>query len=410
MHLSRTLTAAALAAGLLAAPALAGTLVFNTDTSDPQPKAAFEAAVKQFEAENPGVTVQMNVYDHESYKSSIRNWLTSAPPDVALWYSGARMRQFVTPGLLEDVSALFTPEARGQFAPKVLDTVTVDGKQWGVPYSYYQWGLFARTDLLKKAGVGEIKTWDDLLGACDKLRAAGIEPVDLGSKDLWPTAGWFDYIDLRLNGYEFHTQLTEGRVSWQDPKVRAVFAHWKQLLDHQCFIKNHTSLSWQESQSLMYQGKAGMMLIGNYFTQGMPADAAANIGFMTFPTIAPGVAQAEEAPIESINIPAGAKNKADAMKLLAFMMRADVQASVNKTLRQLPTNTQAQVSDDRFLKAGAAQLDAAAHLTQFLDRDTSEDLATVAMKGFQEFMVKPDRLDAVLATIERARKRIYASN
>lgn len=410
MPITRTLMATALAAGLLAAPAVAGTLVFNTDTSDPQPKAAFEAVVKQFEAENPGITVKMNVYDHESYKSSIRNWLTSAPPDVALWYSGARMRQFVAPGLLEDVSALFTPEARGQFAPKVLDTVTVEGKQFGVPYSYYQWGIFARTDLLQKAGVGEIKTWDDLLGACDKLRAAGVEPVDLGSKDLWPTAGWFDYIDLRLNGYEFHTQLTEGKVSWQDPKVRDVFAHWKQLLDHQCFIKNHTSLSWQESQSLMYQGKAGMMLIGNYFTQGMPADAAANISFLTFPAIIPGVAVTEEAPIESINIPAGAKNKADAMKLLAFMMRADVQTTVNKTLRQLPTNTQAQVSDDRFLKAGAAQLDAAAHLTQFLDRDTSEDLATVAMKGFQEFMVKPERLDAVLATIERARKRIYASN
>ena len=410
MPITRTLTAAALAAGLLAAPAMAGTLVFNTDTSDPQPKAAFEAVVKQFEAENPGVTVKMNIYDHESYKSSIRNWLTSAPPDVALWYSGARMRQFVTPGLLEDVSALFTPEARGQFAPKVLDTVTVEGKQFGVPYSYYQWGIFARTDLLQKAGVGEIKTWDDLLGACDKLRAAGVEPVDLGSKDLWPTAGWFDYIDLRLNGYEFHTQLTEGRVSWQDPKVRDVFAHWKQLLDHQCFIKNHTSLSWQESQSLMYQGKAGMMLIGNFITQGMPADAAANMGFLTFPIITPGVAEAEEAPIESINIPAGAKNKPDAMKLLAFMMRADVQTTVNKTLRQLPTNTKATVSDDRFLKAGAAQLDRAAHLTQFLDRDTSEDLATVAMKGFQEFMVKPERLDAVLATIERARKRIYASN
>jgi multiple sugar transport system substrate-binding protein len=46
-------------------------------------------------------------------------------------------------------------------------------------------------------------------------------------------------------------------------------------------------------------------------------------------------------------------------------------------------------------------------LTQYFDRDTSEDLATIAMKGFQEFMMFPDRLDAVLETIERARKRIY---
>ena len=405
-------------AGLLAtvglafagAPAGAGTIVFNTDTSDPKPKAAFEAVVQKFEAENPGVTVKMNIYDHESYKSSIRNWLTSAPPDVALWYSGERMRQFVAPGLLEDVSALYTPDLKSQFSPKVLDTVTIDGKQWGVPYSYYQWGLYARTDLMRKAGVDDIKTWDDLIGACDKLRAAGVEPIDLGSKDLWPTAGWFDYIDLRLNGYDFHMQLMSGKTSWEDPKVRAVFAQWKQLLDHKCFVKNHTSLSWQESQSLLYQGKAGMMLIGNFITQGMPADAAPNMGYYTFPTITAGVPASEEAPTESIHIPAGAKNKPDAMKFLAFMMRADVQAMVNDAERQLPANGTAAVADDRFLKAGDTQLKAAAHLTQFLDRDTSEDLATVAMKGFQEFMVKPDRLDSVLSGIERARKRIYAAN
>jgi hypothetical protein len=31
------------------------------------------------------------------------------------------------------------------------------------------------------------------------------------------------------------------------------------------------------------------------------------------------------------------------------------------------------------------------------------------MKGFQEFMLRPDRLEAILATIERARARIYGS-
>ena len=410
MHLTRRIAAAVLVTVLLAVPAMAGTIVLNADASEPRAKATFEALVKQFEGENPGTTVKLNVYDRESYKSSIRNWMTSAPPDVVLWYSGNRMRQFVTPGLLADVSALYTPEMRAQFPANVLETVTADGKQWGVPYSYYQWGIFYRTDLLQKAGVGEIKTWDDLLGACDKLKAAGVEPINLGSKDLWPTAGWFDYINLRLNGYDFHSQLTSGQASWEDPRVRAVFEHWKQLLDRQCFIKNHTSLSWQESQSLLYQGRAGMMLIGNFFTQGIPADAAANMGFMTFPTIAAGVPRTEEAPIESIHIPAGAKNKADAMRFLAFMMRADVQSTANETLNQLPANKEAKVRDDRFLKAGEAQLAGAAHLTQFLDRDANEDLATVAMKGFQEFMVRPDRLNNVLATIERARKRIHTPN
>ena len=52
---------------------------------------------------------------------------------------------------------------------------------------------------------------------------------------------------------------------------------------------------------------------------------------------------------------------------------------------------------------GRELLRSADGLSQFFDRDTSEDLATVAMKGFQEFMLHPQRADAVLPAIERAR-------
>ena len=407
MGLSR-LAAACAAAFFAVSPAWASTLVLNADASEPGAKAAFEWVAKHFEQANPGVTVKLNIYDRESYKQSIRNWLTSAPPDVVLWYSGERMRQFSSPGLLLDVSDLWTAKAKQEFGSAV-DLVTDHGKQYGVPYSYYQWGLYFRRDLLDKAGVQPIKTWDDLLNACTKLRAQGVEPVALGSKELWTTAGWFDYLDLRVNGYQFHMQLMAGKASWQDPKVKAVFARWKEMLDKDCFVRNHTSLTWQESQTLLYQGKSAMMLIGNFITQGFPPEIAPKMDFAPFPQVAAGVADAEEAPMQSIHIPAGAKNKDDARKMLAFMMRADVQAEVNRDFKQIPANKEAPVPDDRFLQAGEKLLASAAYLTQFLDRDTSEDLANVAMKGFQEFMVKPNRLDSVLANIERARARIYGS-
>jgi len=186
----RALVQAACAAAIaLPLTAHAGTLVFNADTSDPAPKASFEAVIKMFETAHPDINVKYNVYDHESYKSSIRNWLTSEPPDVALWYSGERLRQFTDSGLLLDISHLWSADAKAQFSSTVLDSVTTGGKQYAVPYSYYQWGLYYRQDLLDKAGVTPITQWDDLLAACDKLKAAGIEPIDIGSKDLWPTAG-----------------------------------------------------------------------------------------------------------------------------------------------------------------------------------------------------------------------------
>ena len=402
--------AGALALALAAAPlaARADSITVNADTSGAQPKAAFQAAVKQFEAANPDTQVVLNVYDHESYKQSLPNWLTSAPPDVVLWYTGTRMRQFVQPGLLADVSALWTAPMKQAFGATAVGLVTDDGKQYAVPYTQYQYGLYYRGDILKKAGVGPIKSWDDLVGACDKLNAIGVAPIDIGSKDLWPTAAWFDYLDLRINGYAAHMALMSGKSSYLDAKVRDVFAHWKQLLDHKCFVPNHAELSMQESQAVLFQGRAAMMLIGNFITENFSPEMQEVMQFEPFPVITPGVADAEEAPMDSVSIPQGAKNKAGAMKFLAFMMQPDVQTLINRYEKQIPANEQAQVLDDRFLVEGRKLLESSPDHAQFFDRDTNEALATLAMKGFQEFMVQPARLDHILADIERARLRIYA--
>ena len=410
VRLLSALAVAALGAGLaISAPALADSLTVNADTSDAQPKAAFQEAVHRFQVANPGTQVTLNVYDHESYKQSIRNWLTSAPPDVVLWYTGTRMRQFVQPGLLADVSALWTAPMKQAFGSTAVDLVTDGGHQYAVPYTQYQYGLYYRSDLLQKAGVGPIATWDDLLGACDKLDAAGLSPIALGSKDLWPTAAWFDYLDLRINGYASHMKLMSGQMSYTDPKVRDVFAHWKQLLDHKCFNANHTELSMQESQPLLYQGRAGMTLMGNFITENFSPDMQKVMKFEPFPQITASVARAEDAPMDSVSIPQGAKNKAAAMKFLAFMMQPDIQSMINAYEKQIPANGQAKLIDDHFLVEGRALLAATPDHAQFFDRDTNEALATLAMKGFQEFMVRPARLDRILANIDRERVRIYAT-
>jgi multiple sugar transport system substrate-binding protein len=391
-----------------ASSAAAGTLVINTNTSDPAPRMAWGEVVQAFERDHPEIDVKFNVYDHESYKKSIRNWLTSAPPDIVFWNVGHRMRQFVTPGLLEDVSDLFTPERRSEFGEAAIDLVSVDGAQFGVPFSQYQIGLYYRGDLLAQAGIAEAPgDWAELVAACDKLKALGIAPIVIGSRDLWPTAGWFDYLDLRINGHAFHRSVMDGRVPFTDARIRAVFAKWRELLDRGCFVKNHASLSWQESQALLYQGKGAMMLIGNFIVANFPADLRDKMDFAPFPVIDPAVGRFEDAPMNSVHIPARAKNKADARTFLAYVMRADVQERIAAATLTIPVNSRSAVAEDRFLQKGRELLAGAEGLMQYFDRDTSEDLATVAMKGFQEFMIDPDRLEAVIDSIERARKRIY---
>jgi len=391
-----------------AGEAAAGTLVINANTSDPAPRAAWEAVVADFQRDNPGVEVKLNVYDHESYKKAIRNWLTGASPDVVFWFAGNRMREFVLRKLFDDVSDLFTEGVRASVPRAGIDLISVDERQYGVPYSYYQIGLYFRRDLLDRAGVREAPgTWAELIETCRSLKAEGLEPFAIGSKDLWPTAAWFDYLNLRTNGHAFHMALTRGEVAYTDERVRAVFARWRELLDLGCFAKNHASLSWQESQALLYQGRAAMMLIGNYIVPNFPAEVRDRMDFVAFPAMHYAAGRFEEAPTNSVHIPAAARNKDDARRFLAYVLRADVQERINRALLLLPVNLNSAVPDDRFLKKGQALLANAEALSQFFDRDANEDLATIAMKGFQEFMINPDRLDAVLEGIERARLRIY---
>jgi multiple sugar transport system substrate-binding protein len=151
------------------------------------------------------------------------------------------------------------------------------------------------------------------------------------------------------------------------------------------------------------------MLIGNYIVRNFPQDVRDKIEFMPFPEIRRGIGRYEDAPMNTIHVPAGARNKADAKRFLAFVLRPDVQEALNRDMLQIPVNLRAAVVDERFIRQGRELLARADGLAQYFDRDTSDDLANIAMKGFQEFMLYPDRVDAILQAIERARSRIYGT-
>ena len=409
MTFIRTLTGAALAAALLASSAWAGEIILNSDQSDPAPKKAMEELIADFQKAHPDITVKWNNFDHEGYKSAIRNFLTADAPDVAAWYAGNRMEPFVKAGLFEDVSDVWEKNGLNDQLKSASASLTIDGKKWGVPYTYYQWGIYYRADIFKDNGIEPPKTWADLLAASEKLKAAGVTPFAIGTKALWPTGGWFDYLDLRVNGYEFHMDLTAGKVPYTDPKVKAVFEKWGELVKAGYFLENHAAIDWQDAIPQFVQGKAAMYLMGNFAVAPMKDGGLKEeqIGFLQFPEITPGIPMAEEAPTDTFHIPSGAKNKDDAKVFLAYLASPEAQARMNATLGQLPVNNQAAKPADKFLEAGFDMLSKAYALAQFYDRDAKAEMAKAGMEGFQEFMVKPDNLDKILERLEKVRQQVY---
>ena len=406
----KTLAPLLVGASLLATQAFAGELVINTDTSDPAPKAAFAAVIEGFEKENPDVSVTWNLFDHEGYKTSIRNFLTADAPDLANWYAGNRMLPYVNAGLFEPVDDVWEENGLNDSLASAAASMTIDGKKWGVPYTYYQWGVYYRKDIFEQNGIAVPSNWDEFMAAGEALKAAGVTPITIGTKYLWTAAGVFDYLNLRTNGYDFHMALTKGEIAWTDDRVRATMNNWKQLVEAGFFLENHAAFSWQEALAPMVQGDAAMYVMGNFavpplLEAGLTSD---QLGFFQFPVINPDIPLAEEAPTDTVHIPANAKNKADAKRFLAYLARADVQTEINATLGQLPINSGSSVADDKFLQAGYNMLSSTTGgIAQFFDRDAPAEMASAGMEGFQEFMVKPERMDKILERLEKVRGKVY---
>ncbi|MBE0412221.1 extracellular solute-binding protein [Yoonia sp.] len=419
MHsILKTSFAACVAAGIAASGAsaaghsLSGDLVIFSDMSNPAPRAVMEGMVERFGEMHPDLNIALTVIDREAYKTQIRNFLTANAPDVANWYAANRMLPYVEAGLFEDISDLW----EGQISEDLASTkgaLTIDDKQYGVPYTYYQWGVYYRKDIFDDLGLSEPTTWEEELANCQTLLDNGVKCYTIGTKFLWTAGGWFDYLNMRTNGYDFHARLTNGEESWQSDEVRATFANWRELIDMGAFIDDHQTYSWQEALPFMANGQAASYLMGNFAVAPLRDSGLddSKLDFYQFVEITPGIAKGEDAPTDTFHIPTGAKNKDAAREFLRFVVSADNQTLINngENLGQLPVNANSSVDDDKFLQQGFDMLSnkAPGGIAQFFDRDAPAEMAAVAMEGFQEFMVFPDNLEDVLDRLEAAREDIY---
>jgi len=392
---------------------LSGTLTIFSDMSNPAPRAVMEDMAARFDAMHPDLEVALTVIDREAYKTQIRNFLTANPPDVANWYAANRMRPYVDAGLFEDVSDLWMEPEIAENLASTKGAMTLDGKQWGVPYTYYQWGVYYREDIYDELGLEEPQTFEEMKANCQAILDSGRKCYTIGTKFLWTAAGWFDYLNMRTNGYDFHMALANGEVEWTDERVRATFANWRDLIDMGAYVDNHQTYSWQEALPFMVQGDAAAYLMGNFAVAPLREGGLSDdqLGFYQFPAIDPDVALAEDAPTDTFHIPANAENKEAARAFLRFVVSAENQTTINAgdALGQLPVNASASIDDDEFLAEGFAMLssNSPGGIAQFFDRDAPAEMAQAAMQGFQEFMVRPDQLDRILERLERTRQRVY---
>jgi ABC-type glycerol-3-phosphate transport system substrate-binding protein len=387
-----------------------GPITYNSYMGDPAPRAFDEKIVGMWNERNPEMPVMHSIIAHEDFKQAIRAYLTADPaPDVMTWFAGNRARFFIDRGLIMDMSSMWEENGFDEaYAPGFQALATVGEGIYFLPTSYYWWAVYYRPSLFEAAGVeAPLETWDDLLNACDALNGAGYTPITIGTRYRWTAAAWFDYLNMRINGPEFHLDLMLLNESYTDPRVRAVFDYWNQLFEHNCFIEDAAAYTWQEALDPMTQGDAAMYLMGQFILDSYPDELEDDLDFFRFPIIDPEVPVGEDAPTDGFFMASNARNPEGGLEFMAFLGSQEVQQMAFEELGRLPTRVDVDISGaDEATQKGIGLIQTADLVVQFYDRDSTPEMANAGMDAFMAYWDDPASIDDLLEELEADRLRI----
>lgn len=376
---------------------------FGLNANAAIPTAGYDSVFAAFEKKTGTKVVPNRLL----YTPQINNYLTSAPDDVLIWNAGNRMRFFAEKNLVSDVSGIKTNVTKG-----VKNAVTADdGKQYLVPFYNYPWVVFYRKSLFAEKGYKVPTNRTQFTALSKRMIADGVVPVAFADKEGWEAMGTFDILNMRLNGYDFHMQLLNGRQSWTDSRVRATFNAWSGLLTyHQ---KNPLGRTWQEAGQALSQKKAGMYFMGSFVVDQFDAATQDDLDFFPFPAMNSKFGRnAIDAPIDGFMMVKSPDNLEGSKQLLTYLASAEAANLYLKTDKNnVATAKDADTSGyTRLQKKYAEIITSTANVAQYMDRDTRPDFASsVLLPAIQAFLKKPTDVTRITKSIQSQAVSIFAN-
>ncbi|WPD18681.1 extracellular solute-binding protein [Thermaerobacter composti] len=259
---------------------------------------ALQAIADEYMKQHPNVKIEITVLENEAFKQKIAAVMQSgSPPDLFQSWGGGTLREYAKAGLVKDITADLQQDGWGDtFEKAFLDMMAVDGRYYGVPLSIGIVGFWYNKELFAKAGItSPPKTWDELLDAVRKLKAAGITPIALGEGEKWPGHFYWAYLALRLGGREaFEKAYTRSGGSFADAPFVEAGRKLQELLALEPFQQGFLSATYADASALVGNGMAAMELMGHW----APAIQKENstdkqglgdkLGFFPFPAVPGG--------------------------------------------------------------------------------------------------------------------------
>jgi len=294
-----------------------------------------ESLKGEFEAANPGIKINFQVMEEGDLRSSVTSDVANKAGQYDIVTIGAyEVPQWGANGWLTDLTAGLSDDEYdvGDILPPVKDALSVDGKQYAVPFYGESSILMYNKEILDAAGVKmpNNPTWQQVAAAAKKVNNADHAGICLRGKPGWgdlfaplttvvQTFGgtWYDMDwNAKVNAPEF---------------VQAV-TFYKDLLAS-AGQKDPVSYSFNECLTALKTGKVAMWYDASVAASMLEADDSPVKGKMGY-AHAPVVKTKESGWLWSWNlaVPANTQNKDAAVKFIKWATSKDYHQLVGSKL------------------------------------------------------------------------------
>ncbi|GAE05420.1 ABC transporter substrate-binding protein [Paenibacillus sp. JCM 10914] len=230
--------------------------VFSTFGGTDAAREAFQAALDEFTAAHPNVTIENDTMsaNDDGFRTKVNTDMNSGnEPDLLFYFIGADAEGFVNAGKVVPLNDILETNAdwKNGFIPDALELARQkDGNIYAAPLTGFYEGLFVNKKIFEENGLELPTNWDKLTTAVKTLSAKGIIPL---SVPFDQSHYLIEHAILSAAGPEGQNK---GLLDGIDPNWEKAFAAMKELYDLGAFPKDAATID--------------LSMTGNYYSEGLP--------------------------------------------------------------------------------------------------------------------------------------------
>ena len=225
---------------------------------------AWDKILAIFEAANPNIDVKFEPTLNTEYDSVMTNAVAAGTgPDLITCRPFDRALLLYQAGGLADIKDI---EGLSYFSDVAKSAWSTDDKSatYCVPMASVIHGFIYNKEIFDEVGVEVPTTESEFFAVLDAIKAAGITPLDITTKDAWTTQtmGFNNMWPNFAGGEEARLAVLNGTMKITDPGFVAALstvARWKDYLP-----EGHESIGYADAQQLFPLGQAAIYPAGSW--------------------------------------------------------------------------------------------------------------------------------------------------